>query len=412
MAKKKAPSSAGTKKAAAKKAVKPAPAKKAAAARPTGKKPGAKPAPAKKPAPAAGNRVGGVKMGKVEASASRGAAGVAGSKASHAASKRGAGSVGAETIKAAGRGKGARALATRVTEAPRVDVVTKRERAPRAEKAASKAASKAQREPSAAPTQTAPLAIGTIEAKPALEPVPDARTPDLASAIQRSRLFFASHNLGHLASAIPTAGAFDEGARTQLADAALVGLDDLVVFPPVSLQQESFLQLVRQLAHAPASGLESDQQYGEPWVLQPDQMKQFSVRARPRGAYALAVSSGAFDPETANRSGAQLDTLLEQWQVCSLTVMEYLVLQRMRAETHNDHRFDLNPVSSSGGADGGQWQWLLDSREGEGSKTRYAMASWNPKLRRVEIGICPSESASPRKGTHATRVVAAIGSSN
>lgn len=244
-------------------------------------------------------------------------------------------------------------------------------------------------------------ATGMIEAKPALEPVVLPRVPDLANAIQKSRIFYASHHLAHLAAAIPGAGAFDDGAREAIAQAAGVGLDELVVFPPMALQRESFAALVRQLAGAPAPGLAGESQYAEPFVFQPERLKEFEARGRPTGAYVLAITSGPMRPETMGRNAAALEALLASWGCASLTAMEYLVLQRWRAEQHGDHRFDTNAPP------GAQWQWLLDSREGLGTKARYAMGNWNPKLRRVELGVCGTDGADLRKGVHATRVVAA-----
>lgn len=228
------------------------------------------------------------------------------------------------------------------------------------------------------------------------------RDVDLATAIQKSRMFYAGHGLGALASAIPSASEFPPEASAAIEQAHSIGLDDVFVFPPVALQRESLDHLVHRLATANSDRLAGDQQYGQPWLYQPQALTSFEIHGRPAGAYALCFYSGAFPAATSGKDASELRDWLDQRHCASLTVYEYLVLQRLRAEQHGDHRFDLNSKDA-----GAQWHWLLDMSQGEGKDAKYPMAGWNAKMRRIELGWCGPRDPSPGKGTHATRMVPA-----
>lgn len=229
------------------------------------------------------------------------------------------------------------------------------------------------------------------------------RGVDLATAIQKSRMFFAGHGLGALASAIPSAGDFPPEAGAAIEEAHTIGLDDVFVFPPVSMQKNSLDHLVHRLAATSSDRLPSEHQYGQPWLYKSETLKSFAVHGRPAGAYALCYYSGPFPGATGGLDATELREWLGQRQSTSLTAYEYLVLQRLRAEQHGDHRFDQNTKDPSC-----QWHWLLDMSEGEGNDAKFPMAGWNPKMRRIELGLCGPRDSGPGKGTHATRVVAAL----
>lgn len=228
------------------------------------------------------------------------------------------------------------------------------------------------------------------------------RDVDLATAIQKSRMFYAGHGLGALASAIPSASEFPPEASAAIEQAHSIGLDDVFVFPPVALQRESLDHLVHRLATTSSDRLAGDQQYAQPWLYQPQPLNSFNIHGRPAGAYALCFYSGPFPPSTCGKDAGDLRDWLDQRHCASLTVYEYLVFQRLRAEQHGDHRFDLNSKDPSA-----QWHWLLDMSQGEGKDAKFPIAGWNAKMRRIELGLCGSRDTDPRKGTHATRVVPA-----
>jgi hypothetical protein len=268
----------------------------------------------------------------------------------------------------------------------------------------------------ALPKQPAAAAIESkpstkLPAKPAVIDVPlypiapasGQRDVDLATAIQKSRMFFATHGLGALASAIPTASDFPQEAHAAIEDAHAVGLDDVFVFPPVALQRTSLDHLVHKLAAAHGDRLESDQQYSQPWIYQPEALKTFDVHGRPAGAYALCFHSSPFPAATLGKDADELREWLTQRRSASLTAYEYLVLQRLKAEQHADHRFDLNAKTPTS-----QWHWLLDMSLGHGKDAKVPMAGWNPKLRRIDLGWCGPRDTDPAKGTIATRVVPAL----
>lgn len=275
--------------------------------------------------------------------------------------------------------------------------------------------------PKAAKPSPKPISA-TVEAKPstklpakpsatiaaAAEPVYPIAPPsgqrdvDLATAIQKSRMFYAGHGLGALAGAIPSAADFPPEANAAIEDAHAVGLDDVFVFPPLALQRDSLAHLVHRLATASSDRVQGDQQFGQPWIYQPDALKTFAVHGRPEGAYALCFYSGSFPAQTGGKDAGELRDWLDQRRCATLTVYEYLVLQRIRAEQHGDHRFDLNAKDHAS-----QWHWLLDMSLGEGKDAKYPMAGWNPKMRRIELGWCGPRDASPGKGAHPTRVVPA-----
>ena len=252
------------------------------------------------------------------------------------------------------------------------------------------------------PTKPAAAAMAHAAAEPLFPIAPPSgqRDVDLATAIQKSRMFYAGHGLGALAGAIPSAADFPPAANAAIEEAHAIGLDDVFVFPPVALQRDSIEHLVHRLAAASSDRLQAEQQYGQPWLYQPEALKNFTVHGRPAGAYALCFYSGAFPRATGGKDAGELRDWLAQRRCASLTVYEYLVLQRIRAEQHGDHRFDLNTKDQPA-----QWHWLLDMSLGEGKDMKFPMAAWNPKMRRIELGWCGPRDLSPGKGTHATRVV-------
>ncbi len=320
----------------------------------------------------------------------------------------------------------------RPVPAPKARARTKPARAPKpraaSKKPAKAAPAKAVQAGAAAPRAgvmvekkpTAPRPVAPRAPKPAPPPAPEVRPPvvplsadqippmgtpapatDLATAIQKSRMFFGMHGLGALAGAIPDTSAFPEGARERLAQAASLGLTEVFVFPPVAAQRASLEHLVHQMAKRASETLPGEHQYADAWIYQPERLTEFAVRGRPAGAYALCLGSAPVPRETTGTDAGRLRDWLEERSCAALTLCEYLVLQRLRAERAGDHRFDAN------GGESPQVLWLLDETLGEGADAKLLTASWNPKMRRVEIGWCGPRDANARKGTYPTRAIAA-----
>lgn len=257
-----------------------------------------------------------------------------------------------------------------------------------------------------------PVRVTPAEARPAVVPLPADQIPpmgtptsgvDLATAIQKSRMFFGMHSLGSLAGAIPDAGAFPEDARARVAEAAALGLDEVFVFPPVAAQRASLEHLIHQMAKRASETLVGEHQYADAWIYQPEHLVRFVVHGRPQGAYALCLGGAPMPRETTGMDAGRTRDWLDQRSCRSLTLCEYLVLQRLRAERAGDHRFDAN------GGETPQVLWLLDEQLGEGAESKHLTASWNPKMRRVEIGWCGPRDANARKGTYPTRIIKAEG---
>lgn len=235
--------------------------------------------------------------------------------------------------------------------------------------------------------------LAVVPPKPS---APPARPIKLeGTALEVSRQFFEQHGLPQLAQALPPAVMIDE----LIGRARAEGFNRVLVFPPVRVQRAATDALVTQLLKAPSAALDATQQYGMPWIYDVRELSSGDIRGRPEGAYALAISDGAFPEDTRERKSSQLETRFQALGQCSLTVYEYMVLQRLFAEERQDHRFD-QCVEAHGFPTG--WQWLLDSRSQRGS----LHASWNPTKRRVEIGTTPPGNFNSKRGAHPTLIKA------
>ena len=231
---------------------------------------------------------------------------------------------------------------------------------------------------------------------PVKPPAPPARPIKLEGApLDVSRRFFETHGLPQLASAVPQAAALEE----LIGRARAEGFNRVYVFPPVRVQRANTDLMVMQLLRAPSPALDESQQYGMPWLFDVRELAQGEVRGRPEGPYALAISDGPYPDDTRDRKSSQLETRFQALSQCSLTVFEYMVLQRLFAEERQDHRFD-QLVDAHGFPSG--WQWLLDSKSQRGA----LHAGWNAMKRRVEIGTTPPGNFNAKRGAHPTLVKA------
>ena len=227
---------------------------------------------------------------------------------------------------------------------------------------------------------------------PVKPPAPPARPIKLeGSSLEVSRQFFEQHGLPQLAQGLPPVAMLDE----LIGRARAEGFNRVLVFPPVRLQRAATEVMVMQLLRAPSLALEPSQQYGMPWLFDLRELATGEVRGRPEGAYALTIADGPFPDDTRERKSTQLETRFQALGQSSLTVFEYMVLQRLFAEERQDHRFD-QMMDAHGFPTG--WQWLLDSKSQRGA----LHAGWNPVKRRVEIGTTPPGNFNVKRGAHPT----------
>lgn len=231
-------------------------------------------------------------------------------------------------------------------------------------------------------------------AAPPKPPAPVARPVKLTGTpLEISKQFFETHQLPALAAALPASVMIDDfapRARTE-------GFDRVFIFPPVKVQRAATDQMVMQLVRVPSVALAPSQQYSLPWLFDLRELAIGEVRGRPEGSYALAIADGPLPDDTRDRKAAQLETRFQALGQSSLTVFEYMVLQRLFAEERQDHRFDQNE-EAHGHPTG--WQWLLDQRS-----TRGAIhVSWNIVRRRVEIEASPPGHFNAKRGAHPTLI--------
>jgi len=233
-------------------------------------------------------------------------------------------------------------------------------------------------------------------APPPKPSAPPARPVKLEGApLEVSRRFFELHGLAAMALALPPVAMIDELVPRARGE----GFNRVLVFPSVKVQRANAELMIVQLLRAPSGALEASQQYGLPWLFDLREIVAGEVRQRPEGPYALAISDSPFPDDTRDRKSVQLEQRFQALGQCSLTVFEYMVLQRLFAEERQDHRFDQ--LDDAHGFPSG-WQWLLDSKS-----TRGALhACWNAVKRRVEIGTTPPANFNIKRGAHPTLIKA------
>ncbi|MBK7857472.1 MAG: hypothetical protein IPJ65_02380 [Archangiaceae bacterium] len=211
------------------------------------------------------------------------------------------------------------------------------------------------------------------------------------SPLEVSRRFYETHQLQPLAAALPPVAMLDE----LVPRATTEGFNRVLLFPALKVQRAHAEAMVWQLLRAPSAALDPTEQYGMPWLYDLQELLKGEVRNRPEGAYALALSDAPFPDDTRDRKSSQLETRFQALGQCSLTVFEYMVVQRLLAEERQDHRFD-QAVDAHGFPSG--WQWLLDSKSARGS----LHASWSAVKRRIEIGTTPASNFNSKRGAHPT----------
>jgi hypothetical protein len=186
---------------------------------------------------------------------------------------------------------------------------------------------------------------------------------DFPAIVKASRRFYKEHDLAAWAKAIPRRPAPARDIEALLEQADKSGFHAGFAFPPFQLQQQSFDRLVDACARQPSPRLPDNQQYRPPFladnwsrvangkVLQ----REHDLGERAGGPYIFLFA----DAPLTNCWGKTGKQIVEQFQARGwhgLTVFEYLVLQRVFAETYGDHRFFAVPEDPSG-----HWLWLIDS---------------------------------------------------
>jgi hypothetical protein len=178
------------------------------------------------------------------------------------------------------------------------------------------------------------------------------------------RMFYKRHHLEEFADALPRDASLSDASRQIVAFGVRSGFFCVFPFPPFDLQMTHFERLVEETAHVGAEELPDNQQYRAPfladdWTKTPNGkviQRRKRLAGRESGPYLLLFSP---EPQT-NCWGKTAKQIEEQFQARAwqgLTVPEYLVLQRVFAERHRDHRFFEQPLDESGG----HWLWLIDS---------------------------------------------------
>ena len=176
-------------------------------------------------------------------------------------------------------------------------------------------------------------------------------------------------------------GRLDASSADLLERAIAEGFREAIALPAASWQ--------RQHVNALASAFATGGDWGDPYL----DIDGMSPVGRPPGSYLLLLRVGPADDELRGLTAPALRKQLGQ--DASLTVEEYLVVQRTMLVRNGDHRFDDYLGEPSG------WMWLADSTVGD----RTAMAYWYGPKRRIEVTACRTGSKNPRKGARRSRVV-------
>lgn len=215
--------------------------------------------------------------------------------------------------------------------------------------------------------------------------------------IDESRGFFIRHGVPELAERVPSDLALTAEQLEAIGQAETDGLTQAFLFPPVEDQMVHTEALIENMAARPLAGLDVDNQYTQPWVQDLCALKATRPENRPENGYLLFYSPTGIDSDTKGLTALELSIYLKGAKRRSMTVPEYLVLQRRSAEIHKDHRFD-----AYGGNEQSQWMCLLDHRVGD----HVAMAYWTPgRQQQVQIGLCALAEGYPNMGAHTTVVV-------
>ena len=180
--------------------------------------------------------------------------------------------------------------------------------------------------------------------------------------VRGSRRFYRDHGLAEWADAIPRqpAPAFD--VETLLDQAVRSGFVEGIAFPPFAIQMAGFDRVVDGCARQPALGLPDSQQYREPfladnWSREANgRIVQRTTDLGDRDRPYVYLFASKFLVNCWGKTGKQIAEQFQAKGWHGLTVPEYLVVQRGRAERFADHRFVEEPEEPAS-----HWLWLIDS---------------------------------------------------
>ena len=185
---------------------------------------------------------------------------------------------------------------------------------------------------------------------------------DFAAMVKGSRRFYREHGLAEWADAIPRRPAPATDVETLLEQAARSGFTEGFAFPPFAVQMADFERIVDGCARQPALGLPDSAQYREPfladnWSREPNgRVVQRTTDLGDRDRPYVFLFTPKFLTNCWGKTGKQIGEQFSAKGWHGLTVPEYLVLQRLRAERHVDHRFVDEPEDPTS-----HWMWLIDS---------------------------------------------------
>jgi hypothetical protein len=204
-----------------------------------------------------------------------------------------------------------------------------------------------------------------------------ASAEDVGELTRFSSELFANHGFD-----VDLSGGLDGGSAEGLGRAISDGFIDAIALPDGAWQHDHLDRLAGAFAGS------------EDWTAPYVDAEGAVPVGRPTGPYIVLLRPDAADDD--DLRGLTAPALRKALgSDATLTIGEYLVVQRARFERHGDHRFDDYVGDPPG------WMWLADSMVGD----RTAMAYWNGAKRRVEVTACKTGSKNARKGARRCRVI-------
>ena len=174
------------------------------------------------------------------------------------------------------------------------------------------------------------------------------------------------------------------------------GFEPVALMPPVALQRAQTERLLEAMT-APTDALPADEHYAGYWVRSVEALTDCERLERPEGPYALWLRDGPFPESTLGLTCTKLVKEMKAHGWTGLTVHEFLVVERLQALRHGDHRWS-SYHEHEGHPPG--IQWLPSARSGKEVFQGY----WVAKSGQVQIGACATGSKKPTRGAHPCRV--------
>lgn len=199
---------------------------------------------------------------------------------------------------------------------------------------------------------------------------------DIEETRQLSGKFYQEHDLQEFADNLPERIRLSPESRERIKWALIKGFDRALLLPPAEVQGGLIDDLIEQTATKEYTGLSGGGQYREADIN--FDAAQTQPQNRPPKAYLLLYQSSEVPLETKDKTPDELKELFKQKKWNSLTVSEYLILQRRELEERQKHSFDTYDKEESKS----QWSWLLDSPV---QPDRIANACWEPTDKQVVV---------------------------